>query len=97
MKIFNFVWDKHKAALNVRKHGVSFEEAETVFYDDQALEFFDLDHSGKEDRFVLLGMSSKARMLVVCHCVRESGVVIRIITARKATRRETEKYQKENL
>lgn len=87
-----FEWDKHKAALNKQKHGVSFEEAVTVFYDEDALEFHDPDHSQQEDRFIMLGMSFKTRILVTNHCVRESGSVIRIISARKATKKEAHIY-----
>lgn len=93
MSEIHFVWDNQKAALNKKKHGVSFEEAQTVFYDDHALEFFDPDHSESEDRFIMLGMSFRASILVVCHCVREEGSVIRIISARKATKYETKNYR----
>ena len=93
MNEIHFVWDKEKAKLNHKKHGVSFEEAQTVFYDDNALEFFDPDHSESEDRFIMLGMSFKARILVVCHCVREEGSTIRIVSARKATKHETKNYR----
>lgn len=88
-----FDWDKRKDGLNRKKHGVSFEEASTVFYDENALEFHDPDHSDDEDRFIMLGMSFKARVLVVCHCFREKDSIIRIISARKATRHEAKKYQ----
>ena len=81
-----------KAAINLKKHGVSFEEAQTVFYDDLAVQFFDDDNSDDEDRFLLLGMSSTARLLLVCHCERDSGQLIRIISARKATKRESTFY-----
>lgn len=87
-----FDWDKRKAAANKKKHGISFDEASTVFYDDDALEFYDPEHSEDEDRFIMLGLSLKARILVVCHCVKESGSVIRIISARKATKHEAERY-----
>jgi hypothetical protein len=93
MNNIKFDWDKRKASLNKKKHGVSFEEAVTIFYDDNALEFFDPDHSESEDRFIMLGMSFAARMLVVCHCVREEGSLIRIISARKATKHEAKNYQ----
>ena len=88
----NFVWDTRKAEANLRKHGVSFEDAATVFDDIDALCIYDPDHSQEEDRFVLLGMSASARILVVCHCYRGEGEVVRIISARKATERETEQY-----
>jgi uncharacterized protein len=93
MNKIHFIWNKQKAALNKKKHGVSFEEAKTVFYDDNAVEFYDPDHSENEDRFIMLGMSFMARVLVVCHCVREKDSVIRIISARKATKRETKNYR----
>ncbi len=88
-----FEWDGRKNAVNKRKHGVSFEEAQTVFHDDAALLISDPDHSEDEDRFVLLGLSATLRMLVVCHCYREDQAVIRIISARKATRSEREQYE----
>ncbi len=81
-------WDPKKAAQNVRKHGISFEEAQTVFSDDRARLIDDPDHSEDEDRFVLLGFSNSLRLLVVIHCYRAEGNVIRIIYARKATREE---------
>jgi len=87
-----FEWNSGKAAANLKKHGVSFEEAETVFYDEFAVQFFDDAHSEREDRFIMLGMSSQANLLIVCHCEQESGDVIRIISARKATRSETRHY-----
>ena len=88
----NFVWDENKAETNLRKHGVSFTEAVTVFDDYDALQIYDPDHSEEEDRFVMLGMSSALRILVVCHCYRENDEQIRIISARKATRNETATY-----
>ena len=94
MHDIHFEWERKKAALNKRKHGVSFEEAQTVFYDENAIEFFDPDHSDREDRFVMLGLSFKLRLLVVCHCVREAQSVIRIISARRATRHEAETYRR---
>jgi hypothetical protein len=87
-----FEWDPVKSRTNARKHGVTFEEAQSVFYDDFAVQFFDDDHSSDEDRFLLLGMSSSAKLLVVCHCERESGDVLRLISARKATQRESAFY-----
>ena len=85
-------WDPRKDKENQRKHGVSFEEAQSVFFDERAIQFYDEDHSKKEDRFIMLGMSLQARILVVCHCERESGEVIRIISARKATTTERKYY-----
>ncbi|PNS08417.1 BrnT family toxin [Solilutibacter silvestris] len=87
-----FEWDPGKATANLKKHGVSFEEAKTVFYDEFAVQFFDDAHSGQEDRFIMLGMSSEANLLVVCHCEREGEDVVRIISARKATKSETRHY-----
>ena len=87
-----FVWDENKAEINLRKHGVSFPEASTVFDDYDALQIYDPDHSDAEDRFVMLGMSSALRILVVCHCYRENDEQIRIISARKATKNETATY-----
>lgn len=91
----HFEWDPSKAALNLRKHRISFEEAKTVFYDDLAIQFFDDEHAADEERFIMLGMSSSARLLVVCHCEWGKGEVIRIISARKATRGETKHYRGE--
>ena len=88
----NFVWDENKAEINIRKHGVSFQEASTVFDDYDALQIYDPDHSEEEDRFIMLGMSSALRILVVCHCYRERDEQIRIISARKATKNETATY-----
>lgn len=95
MKEIRFLWDKNKAKLNKRKHGISFEEAQTVFYDENAVEFFDPDHSEDEDRFLMLGLSERLRVLVVCHCVREENTRIRIISARKATHHEEQNYWEE--
>ncbi len=92
MREAHFAWDETKDRENRRKHGVSFEEARTVFYDEHAERFFDPDHSGQEDRFLMLGMSLRLRVLVVCHCYRGSDSVIRIISARKATRGEQADY-----
>lgn len=87
-----FEWDENKNRINERKHGISFEEAKSVFFDEEALVIDDPDHSLEEDRFVIIGISSKANLLVVCHCCRASDTVIRIISARKATRTEREFY-----
>ena len=85
-----FEWDPRKAAANRRKHGVSFEEGETVFYDDRAILIEDPDET--EDRFVLLGLSVALRTLLVCHAYREEDSVIRIISVRKANREERAQY-----
>jgi uncharacterized DUF497 family protein len=90
--MIQFEWGPPKAATNLKKHQVSFEEAKSVFYDEFAIQFFDEDHSSAEDRFLMLGLSSEARLLLVCHCEREQGEVIRIISARKATKRESAFY-----
>jgi uncharacterized DUF497 family protein len=94
MRKLKFEWDQAKDRANVKRHGVSFAEAHTVFYDEEAIQFFDPDHSEDEDRFILLGLSLKARVLVVCHCIRESETVIRIISARKADKDEEQEYWK---
>ena len=90
--MIEFEWDPAKARANVKKHGVSFEEAQSIFYDEFAVQFFDEAHSSDEERFLLLGMSTRANLLLVCHCEREAGQVIRIISARKATKRESAFY-----
>ena len=93
--MIKFDWDASKATLNLKKHGVSFEEAQSAFYDDFAMQFFDENHSESEDRFLLLGMSSDANLLLICHCERANGGVIRLISARKATKRESAFYGKD--
>ncbi len=90
--MIQFEWDQPKANANLRKHGVSFEVAQSVFYDEFAIQFYDDEHSAEEERFLLLGMSDTARLLLVCHCEREGGDLIRIISARKATKRESAFY-----
>lgn len=92
MNDLRFEWDERKNKQNQRKHGVSFEEARSVFFDLQAVEFYDDEHDQKEDRFLLLGVSAKLRILMVCHCLRQSGDAIRIISARRATRNEQGEY-----
>lgn len=91
-RMLRFEWDPKKAAANLRKHGVSFDDAQTVFADENAKLIDDPDHSDEEDRFVLLGLSSSLRLLVVCHCYRSEGNVIRIISARKAEGHERNSY-----
>ncbi len=83
-----FEWDTEKAKANLRKHGVSFEEAQSVFLDESARLIDDPDHSDDENRFILLGYSFQARCLIVSHCCRESDSVIRLISARRATAQE---------
>ena len=92
MKELDFNWDDRKESVNIKKHGISFEEARTAFFDEHALQFFDPDHSDDEDRFILLGLSIRLRALVVCHCLRENESVIRIISARKADKEEEKEY-----
>jgi uncharacterized protein len=87
-----FEWDPAKSTSNKKKHGVTFEEAQSIFYDDFALQFYDDEHSSEEDRFLMLGMSSEARLLLVCHCERASGEIVRIISARRATTSESKFY-----
>jgi len=92
MKPLRFTWDKSKSKANQKKHGISFEEAQTVFFDENAIEYFDPDHSESEDRFLLLGLSSSLRILVVSHCYRKRESLIRIISTRKATKKEQKVY-----
>lgn len=94
MDTIRFEWDENKNLINQRKHGVSFDEAKSVFYDEEALVIDDPEHSLEEERFIILGLSSKTNLLVVCHCYRESETVIRIISARKATKTESGFYGK---
>ncbi len=88
-----FSWDEKKSIINQEKHGVSFEEAQSVFADEYGRLIPDPDHSEDEDRFILLGLSHQVRLLMVCHCYREKGGVIRIISARKADKVETKQYR----
>ncbi|MCC6796553.1 MAG: BrnT family toxin [Candidatus Hydrogenedentes bacterium] len=94
MSELRFTWDPKKAHANRQKHGISFEEAQSVFYDENAIEFYDDEHSEWEDRFLLLGISSRLRLLMICHCYRESEGIIRIVSARKATQRESAHYRR---
>ena len=93
MSTLRFEWDERKAVANAKKHGVSFDEARTVFFDERARLIDDPDHSEVEERFILLGLSSSLRLLLVCHCYRSAGNIIRIISARKATARESKAYR----
>lgn len=92
MDEIRFVWDDKKSRENKRKHKVSFEEARTVFLDENAIRFFDPDHSENEDRFLMIGMSFTLRVLVVSHCYKENDSVVRIISARKADKKEQSSY-----
>jgi len=89
---FVFEWDDKKNRTNLLKHGVSFEEAKTVFFDENAIEFDDPDHSIDEERYLLLGFSQTLKITVVCHCYRDDEAIIRIISARKATKKEQKVY-----
>jgi uncharacterized DUF497 family protein len=95
MEGLQFTWDEKKNQLNRRKHGVSFDEAQTAFFDERAKVYFDPDHSEDENRFILLGISYRLRVLVVCHCYRERDTLIRIISARKANQAEQDAYGSE--
>lgn len=92
MNTIRFEWDENKDQINRIKHKISFDEAKTVFYDENALIIDDPEHSWEEERFIILGFSKRANLLVVCHCYRESESVIRIISARKATKNEAKQY-----
>ena len=92
MKKLVFEWNKRKENANIKKHGISFDEARTTFYDENAVQFFDPDHSDEEDRFILVGVSHSLNTLVVCHCFREDEITVRIISARKADKDEANFY-----
>ena len=94
MNTIDFEWDNKKSKINIKKHGITFEEAVSVFYDDKAIEFYDEEHSEWEDRFLMLGLSDKLNLLLVCHCHREPKGRIRIISARKATKNESQNYER---
>lgn len=93
--MISFSWDDRKNETNKKKHGVSFDEAKTIFYDENAIRYFDPDHSNEEDRFLMVGVSRKLRILIVCHCFQDEDSVIRIISARKATKNEEDHYWSE--
>jgi uncharacterized protein len=93
VNMIKFEWDTAKAASNKKKHGISFQEAQSVFYDEFAVQFYDEENSEAEDRFLMLGFSDEARLLIVCHCERNQGKIIRIISARKATPNESKHYR----
>ncbi|WP_075478563.1 BrnT family toxin [Moritella viscosa] len=92
--MIKFDWNPAKADINIKKHGVSFEESRSVFYDEFAVQFFDQDNSDVEDRFLMLGMSNETNILIVCHCERDNGNTIRIISSRKATKNEQKHYRR---
>jgi len=94
MPELSFVWDPRKNTQNIAKHnGIDFEEAKTVFYDENARIIYDPNHSIDEERFIILGLSNKLRLLIVCHCYKESESIIRIFSARKATLKEAKVYE----
>ena len=97
MNSISFSWDKRKNSANQKKHGVSFEEAQSVFFDEKAIEYFDPGHSESEDRFLMLGHSYRLRVLVVSYTLRNDGTEIRIISSRKATKKEQKSYLGEKL
>ncbi len=90
--MYIFDWNENKNQINIKKHGIGFDEASSVFYDEKAILFDDPIHSEYEDRFLLLGVSNNANICMVCHCYRESDTVIRIISARRATKKEADRY-----
>ena len=92
MSNITFEWDASKASLNKKKHGISFDEAKTVFFDENAKVIHDPEHSDDEERFIILGLSVNVRMLVVIHCYRKNDRIIRLISARKATQKESRQY-----
>ena len=94
MNTIDFEWDDKKSKINTKKHGITFDEATSVFYDEKAIEFYDDEHSEWEDRFLMLGLSNKLNLLLVCHCHREPKGRIRIISARKATKNELQYYER---
>lgn len=94
MDKLRFEWDENKNSINKTKHNVSFEEASTVFYDEYALVIDDPEHSDDEDRFIIMGFSNRAKLLVVCHCYRQTDEIIRIFSARKATKTESQFYER---
>lgn len=97
MSNITFEWNASKASVNKKKHGIDFDEAKTVFYDENAKVIHDSEHSNNEERFAILGLSVVARMLVVIHCYRKNNGIIRIISARKATKKESMQYMGDEL
>lgn len=97
MKKLIFEWDSKKDNINVKKHGVTFKEAQTAFHDEYAIQFCDPDHSKDEERYILLGTSFKLKTLIVCHCYRQEETIVRIISARKADKDEAEAYWSNRL
>jgi uncharacterized DUF497 family protein len=94
MSDLSFEWDRRKAETNLQKHGVSFDEAKSVFYDEDARVITDPDHSETEDRFIIIGRSRILRVLVIAHCYRHDDSIIRLISARKASKTEEKQYRR---
>ncbi len=94
MKNISFEWDENKNQINRRKHGIDFEEAKTIFYDDNAILFDDPEHSVEEERFLILGISKYENLCIVSHCYRSDDNIVRIISARKATKNEIKTYNR---
>ena len=94
--MIKFEWDSTKADSNIKKHGISLEEAKSVFYDELAIQFYQNDNDVGEDRFLLLGQSATHKILMICHCERDAGNIVRIISARKATKNERKFYEGDN-
>ena len=91
---FDFTWDQEKYDMNFKKHGIKFEEARSVFYDTAMIYKMDVSHSINEERYAIIGMSNNSRLLMVCHCMIENGTTIRIISARRANKTETQEYER---
>ena len=94
MENIQFEWDENKNQINKIKHGIGFEEAATVFYDDDAIMFDDPEHSMEEERFLILGITKHENLCIVSHCYRDNDNIIRIISARKATKNEKQVYRR---
>lgn len=94
MESIRFEWDENKNQINMAKHGIDFDEAKTVFYDDDAIMFDDPEHSAEEERFLILGITEHENLCIVSHCYRDGDNIIRIISARKATKNETKTYNR---
>ncbi|MBQ1388126.1 MAG: BrnT family toxin [Clostridia bacterium] len=92
MELLRFEWDENKNQINKKKHGLSFETAREVFFDEAAILFDDPDHSANEERFLIIGMIRSSKICIVSHCYRDSGNVIRLISAREATKKERQVY-----
>ena len=94
LSAFIFTWDENKEEINIRKHNITFSEAETVFDDENLLYGMDVKHSVNEERFYVIGISRRTRLLMVCHCMLTDGITVRIISARKANKDEIQRYKR---